>query len=79
MSQIKPSTHGIVVEHKESGVRYAVPDENYNSDIHRKIRDLKPHESVLSYQPKQGSEPVEQTDEEPADIDESPDSAEYQL
>jgi len=52
MSQIKPSTHGIVVEHKESGVRYAVSDANYNPDVHRKVRDLRPGETVWSYQPR---------------------------
>jgi len=52
MTEIKPSSHGIVVEHKESGVRYAVSDKNYNSKVHRKVRDLKPGETVIGYQPR---------------------------
>lgn len=52
MSNIKPSDHGIVVEHKESGIRYAVSDRNYNDKIHRKVRDLRPGESVRSYRPR---------------------------
>ena len=60
MTNIKPSSHGIVVEHKESGVRYAVSDRNYNADVHRKVRDLKPGETVLGYQPKRAGSLVEQ-------------------
>lgn len=52
MTGIKPSSHGIVVDHKESGVRYAVSDRNYNEKIHRKVRDLRPGETVVGYQPK---------------------------
>lgn len=52
MSNIKPSTHGIVVDHKESGTRYAVSDKNYNPDIHRKVRDLRPGETVVGYRPR---------------------------
>lgn len=52
MTGIKPSSHGIVVEHKESGVRYAVSDRNYNEKIHHKVRDLRPGETVLGYKPK---------------------------
>ncbi|QKN87775.1 hypothetical protein NEBULOUS_14 [Microbacterium phage Nebulous] len=52
MTGIKPSSHGIVVDHKESGVRYAVSDKNYNEKIHRKVRDLRPGETVVGYQPK---------------------------
>jgi hypothetical protein len=63
MSNIKPSDHGIVVEHKETQVRYAISDHNYNEKVHRKVRDLKPGESVRSFRPKRlvdaGSEPSE--------------------
>lgn len=52
MADIKPSTHGIVVEHKENGMRFALSDKNYNPKVHRKVRDLKPGESVRTYQPK---------------------------
>lgn len=49
MTQIKPSDHGIVVENKESGLRYASLDANYDPKTERKVRDLKAGESVLSY------------------------------
>ncbi|QDP44066.1 hypothetical protein SEA_MCGALLEON_14 [Microbacterium phage McGalleon] len=52
MSDIKPSSHGIVVEHKENGIHFAVSDANYNSKVHRKVRDLKPGESVRTYVPR---------------------------
>jgi hypothetical protein len=52
MTDIKPSDHGIVVEHKEHGIRYAVSDRNYNPKVHRKVRDLKPGESVHDYAPR---------------------------
>lgn len=52
MSTIKPSDHGIVVEHKESGARYASLDANFDPDNERRIRDLRPGETVLSYSPK---------------------------
>jgi hypothetical protein len=52
MTTIKPSDHGIVVEHKDNGMHYAVSDKNYNPEIHRKVRDLKPGESVRTYLPR---------------------------
>lgn len=52
MSNIKPSDHGIVVENKESGLRYASLDENYDPQVERKVRDLKAGETVLSYLPR---------------------------
>lgn len=51
MSNIKPSSHGIVVDHKESEVRYAVSDINYNEKVHRKVRDLRPGETVRGFSP----------------------------
>lgn len=51
MAAIKPSSHGIVVDHKESGVRYAVSDSNYDARIHTKVRDLKPGETVRGFRP----------------------------
>lgn len=78
MTQIKPSSHGIVVEHKESGVRYATTDANYNSNIHRKVRDLKADESIYSYQPKQGPTPTDPDDEQPLDVAQD-DSSSYTL
>jgi hypothetical protein len=52
MSQIKPSDHGIVVEHKETEMHFAVSDRNYNPEVHRKVRDLRPGESVITYRPR---------------------------
>lgn len=45
---------GIVVEHKESGVRYAISEENQDKNTERKVRDLKPGETILGYVPKLG-------------------------
>jgi hypothetical protein len=49
---IKQSDHGIVVEHVENGVQYAISDRNYNVKLHRKVRDLLPGESVRTYRPR---------------------------
>lgn len=46
---IKPSSHGIVVEHKETGLRYASRDENYDPSYERKVRDLDIGETIMSY------------------------------
>lgn len=65
MTAIKPSDHGIVVQHKESGVRYALSDENYDPKTERKVRDLKPGETTRSYIPKpapEGWEPSEEAE-----------------
>lgn len=56
MTGIKPSDHGIVVDHKESGTRYAISDRNYDEKVHRKVRDLRPGETVRGYRPKRRSE-----------------------
>lgn len=52
MSNIKPSDHGIVVENKETGLRYASLDVNHDPATERKVRDLRAGETVLSYQPR---------------------------
>ena len=52
MTSIKPSDHGIVVEDLESGMQYAISDSNYSVKKHRKIRELGPGESRLTYQPR---------------------------
>ncbi|WNM75059.1 hypothetical protein SEA_MORRIGAN_14 [Microbacterium phage Morrigan] len=52
MTGIKASTHGIVVEHKESHVQFAISDQHYNEKIHRKVRDLRAGETVRGYQPR---------------------------
>lgn len=64
MTSIKPSDHGIVVEGKESGLRYASLDENFDPTTERKIRDLKPGESIFSYQPKRAPQSSEEDAEE---------------
>jgi len=68
MTQIKPSDHGIVVENKESGLRYASHDRNFDPKSERKVRDLRAGESVLSYgikQPRPSFKPLEAGDDEP--------------
>lgn len=45
-------SHGIVVDHKTAGVRYAVSSKNFNPTIHTKVRELKPNETVIGFQPK---------------------------
>lgn len=45
-------SRGFVVDHKESGVRYAVSERNFNEKIHDMVRDLGPGETVQGYQPK---------------------------
>ena len=51
-NQPKDSSRGIVVEHKNTGIHYAVSTANFNPKVHRKVRELTAHESVLTYQPK---------------------------
>jgi hypothetical protein len=43
---------GIVVDHKESGVRYAISEENIDEATEEYVRDLKPGETILGYVPK---------------------------
>jgi len=45
-------SRGIVVDHKESGVRYAVSEHNFNAEVHTKVRELKPGETVISFSPR---------------------------
>lgn len=59
MTGIKPSSHGIVVDHKESGTRFAISDRNYDEKLHRKVRDLRPGETVRGYVPKRRQETQE--------------------
>lgn len=44
-------THGIVVDHKESQVRYAIFEENFDEELHTRVRDLEPGETVLGFTP----------------------------
>lgn len=43
---------GYVVDHKTSGVRYAVSPQNFNPKVHAKVRDLEQHETVRGFRPK---------------------------
>ncbi|AVJ51003.1 hypothetical protein PBI_PAJAZA_12 [Microbacterium phage Pajaza] len=43
---------GIVVEHKDNGMRFALSEKNFNPKVHKKVRDLKPGETVLGYRPR---------------------------
>lgn len=52
MTQIRKSDHGIVVEDLGTGMQYAISDSNYSVKKHRKVRELGPGESVLTYQPR---------------------------
>lgn len=45
-------SNGIVVQHKDSNVRYAVSRENHDEATEVFVRDLKPGETTLSYAPK---------------------------
>lgn len=43
---------GIIVEEKSSGVRHAVSESNFNHKTQKRIRDLRPGETVLGYTPR---------------------------
>lgn len=43
---------GIIVDHKETGIRYAVSPANFNEKVHTKVRPTKPGETVLGYKPR---------------------------
>lgn len=49
---------GIVVDHKESGVRFAISFNNFDARFHVKVRDLYPWETVISYKPKAKESPT---------------------
>lgn len=51
-TKLNYTPRGIVVDHKESGVRYAISESNFNPKLHRKVRPLLPTETVHGYQPK---------------------------
>lgn len=44
-------TKGIIVDHRESRVRYAISEQNFNKKVHKRVRDLKPGETILGYRP----------------------------
>lgn len=44
-------SRGIIVDHKETGVRYAVSEGNYNPKVHKKVRELRPGETVQGFRP----------------------------
>lgn len=56
---------GIVVDHKESGVRYAISESNFREAVHTYVRDLLPRESVLSFKPKPKGTADEEAPEQP--------------
>lgn len=43
---------GYVVDHKTSGVRYAVSPQNFDPNVHAKVRELEQHETVRGFRPK---------------------------
>ena len=43
---------GYLVESLETGNRYARSEKNFNSQREKKIRELKPGESTISFQPR---------------------------
>jgi hypothetical protein len=43
---------GIVVDHKESGIRYAISEHNFKEKVHTLVRDLKLGESILTFKAK---------------------------
>lgn len=49
-------SHGIVVEHKENGIWFAVSERNFNPKVHKKVHDLKPGETVRGYLPRRKQE-----------------------
>ena len=44
--------NGIVVDHKETGIRYAIFQTSFVDELHEFVRDLKPGESVYDFAPK---------------------------
>jgi len=50
---------GIVVDHKDSGVRYAISEHNFNPKVHKRVRDLQPGETVLGYSPRRKESPAD--------------------
>lgn len=56
------TVHGFVVDHKDSGARYAVSPSNFNPKVHTKVRELNQNETVRGFQPKRlGKTPAPQT------------------
>lgn len=67
---------GFVVEHKTSGIRYATSASNFDKVNERKIRDLKPHETVIGYAPRYvNNREEEPTPESPSEELVSPETA----
>lgn len=44
--------NGIVVDHKETGIRYAILQASFVDELHEFVRDLQPGESVYDFAPK---------------------------
>jgi hypothetical protein len=65
---------GKVVDHKESGVRFAISEKNFDDRVHSFVRDLKPGETILGFQPKpKGSLVEDDATSLELDIPETPD------
>lgn len=58
-------SNGIIVDHKESHVRFAISESNFNPEVHKHVRDLKPGETILGYKPR----PIERLGEAEAKAD----------
>ena len=43
--------NGIVVDHKESNIRYAIQEDSFDKKIHSRVRELRPGETVYGFQP----------------------------
>jgi len=60
---------GIVVDHKESGVRYAISESNFREATHDYVRDLKPGETVINFKPKPRGFQEDEPEEQPATVE----------
>lgn len=67
-------SHGIVVEHKRNGIRYAVSSHNFNPKDHVKVRDLKEDETVIGYKPRPLIKKTNQTSAPSTEVTEDPKS-----
>jgi hypothetical protein len=59
------TSNGIVVDHKDSNVRYAISEANFDERFHVKVRDLKQHETVRGYKPKPRPEAKPEAEQAP--------------
>lgn len=45
-------SRGIVVDHKETGIRYAVSESNFRDELHEYVRELSPGETIVAFRPR---------------------------